>query len=86
MIWPRPHTSVSKPLPPPHPTHLYALIVRALPVAVQVKVLEGGLQMVLPLQLALVDRGGKELLVVNSAVTVNVCILHAVYVWGGQGL
>mmetsp|Transcript_457 Transcript_457/g.946 ORF Transcript_457/g.946 Transcript_457/m.946 type:complete len:235 (-) Transcript_457:1255-1959(-) len=51
---------------------LHELCVRDVPVLVNVKVLEGGLEVLLALQLAVVDGGRQELLVVNGAAAVHV--------------
>ncbi len=71
-------------LPPPWRTrrpanHLHELAMRDLPVAVLVKVLEGLLEVLLALQLAHVDGGRQELLVVNGAVAVDVRLLRATH-------
>lgn len=55
--------------------HHHEFLMRNLTVAIEVKVDEGRLEVVLTLQLALVDRRGKELLIINRPVTVNVSIL-----------
>ena len=60
----------------PPKAHHHELLVRDLSIPVQVKVQEGGLQVVLALELALVNGRGDELLVVDGPVAIDVSILQ----------